>query len=106
MSHNLFQRHTSTHSLSTRSLCAALLLATGLGHYDPLFGPSTFDGLPTAPQKVVLVAAEEHINVLWHRVHAIVRSLDQRHVLPEDLSWPEFLQRLEQGGVVNEPAKL
>ena len=30
MSHNLFQRHTSTHSLSTRSLCAALLLVTGL----------------------------------------------------------------------------
>ncbi len=77
-------------------LQVAVLLATGLGHYDPLFGPATFDGLAMAPQKVVLVAAEEHINVLWHRVHAIVRSLDQRHVLPEDLSWPEFQQLLDQ----------
>jgi RecA-family ATPase len=77
-------------------LQVAVLLATGLGQYDPLFGPATFDGLPMVPQKVVLVVAEEHVNVLWHRVHAIVRSLDQRHVLPEDLSWPEFEQLLDQ----------
>lgn len=77
-------------------LQVAVLLATGLGHCDPLFGPSTFDGLPMAPQKVVLVAAEEPINVLWQRLHAIVQSLNQRDVLPDGMSWPGFLQRLEQ----------
>lgn len=77
-------------------LQVAVLLATGLGHYDPLFGPATFDSQPTAPQKVVLVAAEEPINVLWQRLHSIVQSLNQRDVLPDDMSWPGFLQRLEQ----------
>lgn len=77
-------------------LQVAVLLATGLGHCDPLFGPATFDGLPMAPQKVVLVAAEEPINVLWQRLHAIVQSLNQRDVLPDDMSWQEFLQHLEQ----------
>ena len=32
-------------------LQVAVLLATGLGHYDPLFGPSTFDGLPWPHKK-------------------------------------------------------
>lgn len=77
-------------------LQVAVLLSTGLGHYDPLFGPATFDSQPTAPQKVVVVAAEEPINVLWQRLHAIVQSLNQRDVLPDDMSWPGFLQRLEQ----------
>ena len=77
-------------------LQVAVLMATGLGHCDPIFGTAAFEGLSTTPQKVVLVAAEESINVLWQRLHAIVQSLNQRDVLPDDVSWAELLQRLEQ----------
>jgi regulatory protein RepA len=74
----------------------AVMVATGLGYRDSLFGPAAFEGLSRAPQKVVLVAAEEPINVLWERLHAIVLSLNQRDVLPDGFTWPEFMQRLEQ----------
>jgi regulatory protein RepA len=73
----------------------AILLATGLLRRDPLFGTDACDGLSTAPQKVILLAAEEPLPVLWQRVHDIVQSLNQRDVLPEGLGWPEFLARLQ-----------
>lgn len=73
----------------------AILLATGLLHRDPLFGTDACDGLSTAPQKVILLAAEEPLPVLWQRVHDIVQSLNQRDVLPEHLGWPEFQARLQ-----------
>lgn len=72
----------------------AVLLATGLGQYDPLLGEGYMKDFPVQPQKVVLIAAEESKEVLWHRLHAVVQSLDQRDVLPEDISWAEFLERV------------
>jgi RecA-family ATPase len=68
----------------------AILSATGLLQRDHLFGPKSCDALTTAPQKVVLLAAEEPLVVLWQRVHHIVHSLKQREVLPEGISWLEF----------------
>lgn len=68
----------------------AILSATGLLQRDHLFGPKACDALTTAPQKVVFLAAEEPLVVLWQRVHHIVHSLKQRDVLPEGMSWPEF----------------
>jgi RecA-family ATPase len=73
----------------------AILLATGLLHRDPLFGADACQGLDTAPQKVILLAAEEPLPVLWQRVHDIVQSLNQRDVLPEGMSWVEFKKRLQ-----------
>ena len=73
----------------------AILLATGLMHRDPLFGADACQGLDTAPQKVILLAAEEPLPVLWQRVHDIVQSLNQRDILPEGMSWVEFRNRLK-----------
>ena len=73
----------------------AILLATGLLHRDPLFGADACQGLDTAPQKVILLAAEEPLPVLWQRVHDIVQSLNQRDILPEGMSWVEFRNRLK-----------
>lgn len=74
----------------------AVLLATGLGRYDPLLGEDYTKDFPAQPQKVVLIAAEEPKEILWHRLHAIVQSLDQRHLLPEGISWAEFLERASE----------
>ena len=73
----------------------AILLAAGLMHRDPLFGADACDGLSIAPQKVILLAAEEPLPVLWQRVHDIVQSLNQRDVLPEGMSWVDFKSRLQ-----------
>ena len=73
----------------------AILLATGLLHRDPLFGTDACSGLTTTPQKVILLAAEEPLPVVWQRVHDIIQSLNQRDVLPEGMSWVEFKKRLQ-----------
>ncbi|MFC7409509.1 AAA family ATPase [Hydrogenophaga atypica] len=77
-------------------LQVAVSLATGLGCRDSLFGHEVFEGMSRNPQKVVFVAAEEPIEVLWQRLHAIVFSLKQRDVLPAGFTWPEFMQRLDE----------
>jgi len=73
----------------------AILLATGLLHRDPLFGADACQGLTTTPQKVILLAAEEPLPVLWQRLHDIIQSLHQRDVLPEGMSWVEFRKQLQ-----------
>lgn len=73
----------------------AILLATGLLHREPLFGTNACLGLSTSPQKVILLAAEEPLPVVWQRVHDIIQSLNQRDVLPEGMSWVEFKKRLQ-----------
>jgi len=73
----------------------AILLATGLLHREPFFGTDACSEMSTAPQKVIFLAAEEPLPVLWQRVHDIVQSLNQRDVLPEGMSWVEFKKRLQ-----------
>lgn len=73
----------------------AVLLAAGLAGRDPLLGFDQASIDSDEPQKVVMVAAEEPLEVLWTRLHAIVRSLELRDVLPEEVTWNEFLERLK-----------
>lgn len=73
----------------------AILLAAGLAGCDPLLGQEQVRLGSGVPQKVVMVAAEEPLVVLWSRLHAIVHSLKLRDVLPEDVTWSEFLERLK-----------
>jgi regulatory protein RepA len=70
-------------------------LAAGLSRHDGLLGHDWGANLPDTPQRVVLVAAEEPLDVIWRRIHAIVHSLNLRNTLPSDLSWDEFLVRLK-----------
>lgn len=73
----------------------AVSLAAGLSRHDGLLGHDWGENLPDAPQRVILVAAEEPIEVIWGRIHAIVHSLNLRNTLPSDMSWDEFLLRLQ-----------
>lgn len=72
----------------------AVLLATGLASRDSLFGQGM--GADDGPRKVVMVAAEEPRDVLWTRLHAIVKSLDLRGILPDAMSWNDFLEHLNR----------
>lgn len=73
----------------------AVLLAAGLAGRDPLLGFDQATIASDEPHKVVMVAAEEPLEVLWTRLHAIVRSLELRDVLPDGMTWNEFLERLK-----------
>jgi regulatory protein RepA len=73
----------------------AMSLAAGLSRHDGLLGHDWGINLPDAPQRIVFVAAEEPLEVIWRRIHAIVHSLNLRNTLPNDLSWDEFLLRLK-----------
>ncbi|AOW13156.1 hypothetical protein LPB72_07255 [Hydrogenophaga crassostreae] len=77
-----------------------ILLATGLMARDPLFGTTPDFVAVDTPQRVLMVAAEEPVEVLWARLHAIVRSLNLRDVLPDGLSWGEFLDRLHDNFIL------
>ncbi len=72
----------------------AVLLATGLASRDPLLGQGM--GADNFPRKVVMIAAEEPREVLWTRLHAIVKSLELRDILPDGMTWNDFLDRLNQ----------
>lgn len=73
---------------SGRAACGGLFDDLGLGM------PST-----QKPGKVVMVAAEESVGVIWHRMHAIVSSLARNsrlqcdHIAPKDMLalWKENL---------------
>lgn len=73
----------------------AVSLAAGLSRNDGLLGSDWGKQLPHTPQRVVLVAAEEPIEVIWRRIHAIAHWLNLSNVLPADLSWDEFLLHLK-----------
>ena len=74
----------------------AVALAAGLGPYDDLFGPDWSAVMPYAPQRVVFVAAEETVEVIWNRVHQIVFALNQRNVLPPGMEWSTVLGHLHE----------
>lgn len=78
----------------------AVLLASGLFGRYPLLGQELQLCGADAPQKVVLVAAEESMLVIWHRLREFVRVLDQRSVLPDGMTWIDFKQRLDAHLVV------
>jgi RecA-family ATPase len=73
----------------------AVLLSAGLAGRDPLLGLDQAALGFDEPRKVVMVAAEEPLEVLWTRLHAIVRSLELRDVLPDGVTWNDFLERLK-----------
>lgn len=60
----------------------AIALAAGLADRDGLVSTWTAGKLKPKPQRVVLVAAEEPREVICHRLHAIVRTLNLQEVLP------------------------
>lgn len=74
----------------------AVALAAGLGPYDDLFGADWMAIMPAAPQRVVFVAAEETVEVIWNRVHQIVFALNQRNVLPPGMAWSTVLGHLHE----------
>lgn len=59
-----------------------IAIAAGLADRDGLVSAWTGGRMEPEPKRVVLVAAEEPTEVLWHRLHAVLRTLNLMEVVP------------------------
>jgi RecA-family ATPase len=72
----------------------AVWLASGLSWASGPLGHLPDTRLDTRPCRVVLALAEEPAEVIWSRIHNIVGAVQRRALLPDDMEWTEFGQRL------------
>lgn len=67
-------------------LQVAVTLAAGLARQDSLLSAWGGEKLPESPCRVVLVAAEEPVEVIWLRIRDILRRIDQSNELFDSTS--------------------
>ncbi len=78
----------------------AIAIAAGLVDRDGLVSAWTGGRLKPEPRRVILVAAEEPAEVLWHRLHAILRTLNLLEVLPSGEPMRQAVALLEDNLVI------
>lgn len=77
-----------------------IAIAAGLVDRDGLVSAWTGGRLKPEPRRVVIVAAEEPMEVLWHRLHAILRTLNLIEVLPGGESMRNAVELLAENLVI------